>query len=79
MQLATLSDLNLGPQQFINRLCKWLADITPIGQDALNRLQVSRTAAQCQQGAFAVCYIRCCDGNGMGQPLGIDRNVTFDP
>ncbi len=79
VQLAAFGDLNLGTEQFLNGQCKWLADIATIGQDALNRLQVSSTAAQSQQGSFAVCYISRCDGNRMGQSLGVDRDMAFDP
>ena len=57
---------------------KWLTDIPAIGQDALNSLQISSAAAQSKQCALAVGHFGCCNGNGVGQTLGVDRNVALD-
>lgn len=57
---------------------KGLADISAIGQDALNGLQIRRTTAQRQQCSFTVRYLSRCDGNGVGQALGINGNVALD-
>lgn len=70
--------LNLGTEQFLDGLGKWLTDIPTIGQEALNGLQISRAATEGQQGSFTVCYLGCRDSNRMRQALGIDRNVALD-
>ena len=70
--------LNLGTEQFLDGLGKWLTDIPTIGQEALNGLQISRAATEGQQGSFTVCYLSCRDSNRMRQALGIDRNVALD-
>ena len=78
MHLAALGDLYLCSDQLFDRLSERLPDITTIGQDTLNRLQIGRAAAQRQQGALAVGHIGCGDGNRMWQSLGIDGDVSLD-
>ncbi len=79
MQFAAFGDLNFGAEQFFDGIGKRLAHIPAIGQDALDGLQVSGTPGQRQQGSLAVCDIRRCDSNRMGQSLGVDRDMAFDP
>ena len=78
MQLTAFGDLNLSAEQFFNGLGKWLTDISAISQNALHGLQISRTTAQCKQCPLAIRYLGCCNGNGVGQTLGVDSNVALD-
>ena len=78
MQLTAFGDLNLGAEQFFNGMGKGLTDISAIGQDTLNSLQISSTAAEGQQCPLAVGHVGSGDGNRVGQALGIDGNVAFD-
>ena len=54
-------------------------DISAIGQDALNSLQISSTAAEGQQCPLAVGHIGSRNGDRVGQALDIDGNVALDP
>ena len=58
---------------------KWPTDISAIGQDALNSLQISSAAAESKQCTLAVGHFGCCNGNSVGQALRIDGNVALDP
>lgn len=78
MQLAALGDLNFGTKQFLNGLSKRLADISAVGQDALNGLQICRTAPQSLQRSLAVGHVGGRYGNRVRQTLGIDSNMTLD-
>ena len=78
MQFAAFGDLNLSTEQFFNGMGKRLADISAIGQDALNSLQISSTAPQSQQCPLAVSDLGGRDSDCVRQSLGIDRNVALD-
>lgn len=55
-----------------------LADISTVGQDALNGLQISRTAAQSLQRPLAVGHVGGRYGDSMRQTLGIDGNMALN-
>ena len=79
MQLAALCNLNLGAKQFFNCLSERLADLSAVGQDAPNGLQVGRTAAEGKQYPLAVSHIRRRNGDGVGQALGVNSKMALDP
>ena len=78
MQLAAFGNLHLGTEQLLNGLGERLADIAPIGQDALDSLQIGSAASQGLQCPLAVSHVSCRDGNGVRQTLGINGDMPLD-
>ena len=78
MQLIALDDLNRGLDPLHHAVGKGLASVATINQYAFNQRQIRLRAVNGPQCAVPVGHIGRGRGDGVGQALYVDRDVTLD-
>ena len=78
MEFIALNDLYGGLDPLHHAVGKGLASVAAINQQILDPFQIRLAAVDGLQSAVAVRHISCGHGNGVGQALRVDRDVTLD-
>ena len=65
-------------KDFAHILCKGLAHIATVTQQALHLPEPGFTATQRLQRSFAICHLGRSNGHCVRQSLGVHHDVTFD-
>lgn len=78
VQLASFCDLNACPEPFAYRFGERSARVAAVGQNAGDRVQRAGATIESGQRAVAVRHLSCRDGDGMRQPLRVDREGALD-
>ena len=78
VQLASFCDLDAGSELLVDRVGERFAGVAAIGEHAGDLGQAGGASIKRRQCAVAVRHLGRRDGDGVGQPLRIDRDVTLD-
>ena len=78
VEIASFGDLHGCAELLLHGFGKRLARVSAVRQHAADVLPIVGAAVDCGQGPVAVGHVGRGDGDGMGQPLRVDRDRALD-